>query len=206
MKATETEFVVFDVETTGLFPERGDRIIEIAGIKMKNGKIVETISSFINPQRDLPIEAQRVNNITVDMLDGAPVAEDFLPKFAEFIGGACLAGHNVKFDLDFVCYQLSLMGRKLKDETPAFDTLKMAKTLMPHLGSFRLQSIAVALGVKVAETHRALADVQLTCGILNRLLGIAEARNIKTFQDIHNLFSVQKPFFKIKRDQQEMLF
>jgi len=146
MNTKQTEYVVFDVETTGLFPQRGDRIVEIAAVRVKNWKIVDTFEFLINPQRDLPIEAQNINNISEDMLAGAPTADKVLPKMIDFTRGACLVGHNIKFDLNFLCYQLSLIGRKLKEETPAIDTLKMAKELLPHLTSFRLAHVAHSLG------------------------------------------------------------
>lgn len=202
----ETEYVVMDVETTGLFPTRGDRILEIAGVKIKNGAIIDSKHSMINPERDIPEEARRIHNITDDMIITAPTASEFLPEFLDFIGGAGLVGHNIKFDMDFLCFQLSLLGRKLHDETPALDTLKMAKMLMPHLGSFRLSSVANALGVKVGETHRALADVNITVEVFHNLLIAAQSRNILTFQDVYRHFSVPKPVFKIQQTGQESLF
>jgi DNA polymerase III epsilon subunit len=206
MKAHAAEYVVIDVETTGLYPQRGDRIIEIAGLRIKNGTVVETLHSMINPERDIPDEARRIHNITNEMILTAPTAAEFLPQAVEFIGGACLVGHNIKFDLDFVCCQLSFCGRRLRHETPALDTLKMAKELMPHLGSFRLTSVANALGVKVTEAHRALADVQTTAEIFKSLLHLATKQNLTTFQEIHQKFSVLKPVFHIDQPRQESLF
>jgi len=200
------EYVVFDVETTGLSVLGGDRMVEIAAIKVKERKIVDTFESFINPQRLIPIEAQRVNNITEDMVKKAPTREEILPKVLDFIGGACLVGHNVKFDLNFLCYELALMGRKLNDDTPAIDTLKLAKRFLSQLNSHRLSNIAHFLGVKVEETHRALADVELTVAILNHLLNMAEDQKIETVKDLFKEFSVDKPKFKLKQVEQGMLF
>jgi len=117
MLAKDMEYVVFDVETTGLSPMRGDRIIEIGAIKTKNNQVVDTLESFINPERLIPLEAQRVNNISDDMVKDAPCAGDILPQMIDFIGGACLVGHNLKFDLDFLCFELAQLGRKLNDQT-----------------------------------------------------------------------------------------
>ncbi len=137
MNARQTEYVVFDVETTGLSPQRGDRIVEIAAVRVKDWKIVDTFESLINPERELPVEAQQIHHITEEMVKGAPTAEIVLPKMIDFTGGACLVGHNIKFDLNFLCFQLSLIGRKLREETPAMDTLKMAK-LSSQLGVGRI--------------------------------------------------------------------
>src|ERR1700690_4552598 len=95
-----TEFVIFDVETTGLSPIDGDRIVEMAAVKGKGTQVVDRFYSLVNPQRSMPSQATLVNNITQDMLAGAPVAADILPQIICFIGGACVAGHNVRFDLN----------------------------------------------------------------------------------------------------------
>lgn len=201
-----TEFVVFDVETTGLSPLNGDRIIEIAAVKVKNQGVIDTFSSLINPGRDIPIEAQRVHGITPEMVSEAPSAETVLPQMIDFIGGGCLVGHNIKFDLDFLCYELALFGRKLRIETPAVDTLKMSKKVMSHLRSHRLSYLAHSFGVRVDETHRALADVKLTVSVLYHLLDIAVDQGIQTPAEILKNFSVPKPNFKIENTHHELFF
>ena len=206
MYIDQAEFVVFDVETTGLFPQSGDRIIELAAVKIQQGTIKESIEFLINPERSIPAEAQGIHQITEDMIKGAPTAELVLPQVLDFIGGACLVGHNVKFDLEFLCYQLSLIGRKLKDETPALDTIKMAKDLFPHLKSYRLSSLATALGIQIKEMHRALADVKLTAAILAKLIALAKQKQIHSFKDLHRNYSVPKPNFKIEQVVEEFLF
>jgi len=206
MKPTDIECVVFDVETTGLFPKDGDRIIEIAAVKVRNGEMVDEFESFINPQRDIPIEASRVNNITDDMVADAPVAEDVLPKMIDFVGGASLVGHNVKFDLEFLCYQLSLCGRKLRSSTPAIDTLKLSRGLIPQLNRHRLANVAQYFGVQIGDTHRALADVKLTVAVLNRLLDLAHQQGFQSPDKIFKHFGVEKPNYKIEDVSQGSLF
>jgi DNA polymerase III subunit alpha, Gram-positive type len=140
------------------------------------------------------------------MVASAPYSEEVLPRFMEFLGGACLAGHNVKFDLEFVCFELSLMGRKLKDETPAIDTLLMARRFMPHLTSFKLSNVARSFGVTIEDTHRALSDVKLTYSIMNHLLDLAERQKIELFHQLHKDFSVVKPNYKIQPLEQVSFF
>lgn len=206
MNARQTEYVVFDVETTGLSSQRGDRIVEIAAVRVRGGEIIDTFESLVNPQRDLPIEAQQIHHITKAMLADAPTADQILPDIINFTGGACLVGHNIKFDLNFLCYELSLMGRKLREETPAMDTLKMAKALLPHLTSFRLSHVAHSLGASVETTHRAMPDVKLTAMVMKRLMDIATDQNISTFRDLHKNFGVIKPKFKIEQMNHEFMF
>jgi DNA polymerase III epsilon subunit len=206
MNANEIECVVFDVETTGLSPIGGDRIVEIAAAKMKNGHIIDSFESFVNPERDIPAEATRIHNITDEMVAQAPGRREILPKIIEFIGGACLVGHNIKFDLDFLCYELSLIGRRIHDGTPAIDTIKMAKRLLPQLSTYRLGNLAQYFGANVQETHRALSDVKLTVMVTTRLLELAVKQGISSPADVFKEFGVAKPNFRIQEASQDVLF
>ena len=206
MRAINTEYVIFDVETTGLSPLKGDKIVEFAAIKVKNLEEIDSIEFFINPGREIPPEAQRINHITNEMVKDAQKADIVLPQIIEFIGGACVVGHNVKFDLDFLCYELAQIGRKLKDETPAIDTLKMSKKLFPLLKSYTLGNLAHYFGAKINETHRALADVRLTFTLLTQLLNQAAEQNMHNFTEIYKHFNTQKPKFPIAQGSQSFLF
>ena len=206
MKVNQIECVIFDVETTGLSPERGDRIVEFAAIKVKEGRIISSLESLINPLCGIPQEAQNIHNITNEMVAQAPTAREFLPKVLDFIGGACLVGHNIKFDMDFLCYELSLMGRRLNESTPAIDTIKMAKRLLPQLSTYRLGNLAQYFGANVQETHRALADCKLTVIIVTRLFDLAIKQGVDKPTDIFKEFGVPKPNFKITETSQNVLF
>ena len=201
-----TEFVVFDVETTGLSVADGDRIIEIAAMKVRNGVISDKFYSLVNPQRSIPEQATRVNNISDDMVSDAPLADIVLPKMIDFIGGACVAGHNVKFDLNFLCYQLNMINRKMNESTPAIDTLKMSRELLPYLSNHKLSYLSRSLGVVVGETHRALADVELTVQVLMRLLTMAEEKNSLEISRFLAAYGVEKPVFKMAQATQTSLF
>jgi DNA polymerase-3 subunit alpha (Gram-positive type) len=178
------EYVIFDVETTGLFPGFGDRIVEIAALKIKDLEPVDRFSSLLDPQREISYGAFQVNQITASMLKGAPQAQEILPRFLDFVGEAALVGHNVQFDLGFLCHELALVERKLKEKTVVLDTLKMARRFIPRLPSYSLWSVAQSLGVKRNQEHRAMADVELTFAVFARLIGMARRQNI---QDIREL-------------------
>ena len=206
MKSKQAEFVIIDTETTGLSATNGDRIVEIAAVRVKNGIVTEKFESLVNPERSIPEGAQNIHKITKDMIKNAPKASAILPEVLHFIGGACVVGHNIKFDLDFLCYQLALISRKLKNETPAIDTIKMAKYFLPHLSNYTLSSVVLSFGIKIKETHRALADAELTADIFIRLLEMAEEQKLETFQILFEKFNVQKPSFKFEDKQQTILF
>ncbi|MDE2223361.1 MAG: 3'-5' exonuclease [Candidatus Omnitrophica bacterium] len=201
-----TEFVIFDVETTGLSPTDGDRIIEIAAVKVKGAQVVDKFYSLVNPKRPVPAQATQVNNITDEMLAAAPLASDVLPGMIHFIGGACVAGHNVKFDLNFLCYELALIGRRLHDHTPAVDTLKMARDLLPYLSNHKLSYLARCLGVVVNQTHRAMADVEITVAVFLRLLEMAGDKDLQQVPVFLSQFGVEKPSFKLNQKSQASLF
>ena len=206
MKIHQIDCVVFDVETTGLNPVDGDRIVEIAAVKVRNREIIGTFESFVNPQRPIPKEAQAIHKITPAMVADAPTAAEVLPGIIHFIGGACLAGHNIKFDLDFLCYELALHGRRLHAGTPTIDTLKMTKLYLPYLSLHRLENIAQYFGERIGETHRALADVKLTVTIFNRLIDIAAKQGLEAPAEFFKQFGVEKPNFKIEDVHQATLF
>ncbi len=193
--------MVVDVETTGLAVGEGDRILELAAVKVRNLEIIDKFDFLINPGRDIPEEVKKIHNITPDMVAEAPLSSVVLPQFVDFVGGACLCGQNVKFDLEFICYELALAGNTLRQETPAIDTIKMARYFLPHLTSFRLANIAQAFGIKIGIVHRAMADVELTFHILRHLLILAEDQGMVRFEDVLREFGVQKPSFRLAQDQ-----
>lgn len=200
------EFVIFDVETTGLSPVDGDRIVEIAAVKIRGPQIVDRFYSLVNPQRSIPSQASQVNNITDEMVATAPLAADVLPQMIHFIGGACVTGHNVRFDLNFLCYELALIGRRLNDQTPAVDTLKMARELLPYLSNHKLAYLARSLGVVVDQTHRAMADVEITVAVFLRLMEMAGDKNLQKVSVFLDQFGVEKPSFKLNQKSQASLF
>ena len=206
MNIKQSEFVIFDVETTGLSPVDGDRIVEIAAVKVKGAMIIDKFYSLVNPKRSIPLQASQVNNITDDMLVAAPLSADILPQMIQFIGGACVAGHNVKFDLNFLCYELALIGRKLNEQTPAVDTLKMARDLLPYLSNHKLAYLARSLGVVVDQTHRAMADVEITVAVFLRLMDMAGDKNLQQASVFLSQFGVEKPNFRLNQKSQESLF
>ena len=194
------------METTGLSPIDGDRIVEIAAVRIKGSQVVDRFYSLVNPQRSIPSQASMVNNITDDMVQKAPLAADILPQMIHFIGGACVAGHNVRFDLNFLCYELALIGRRLNDQTPAVDTLKMARDLLPYLSNHKLAYLARSLGVVVDQTHRAMADVELTVAVFLRLMEMAGDKDLQKVAVFLNQFGVEKPNFKLSQKSQASLF
>ena len=111
--------IVFDTETTGFNPEKGDRLIEIGAIELINHKPTgRTYHQYINPERDIPEDAVKVHGITEEFLKDYPIFRDVADDFMEFVGdNSILVAHNAKFDMSFINYELSLINKKTyKDE------------------------------------------------------------------------------------------
>ena len=187
MELIKPEFVIFDVETTGLFPETGDRIVEIAALKITNLQIVDKFYSLVDPKREISMGAYEVNGITPEMLQGAPEAKEVLPRFLKFLGAAHLVGHNIKFDLSFLCYELSLLGRKLHEGMMVVDTLKLARSVLPSLDRYPLWLVAESLGIEMDQKHRAMADVELTFRVFQKLIEKKRAQKPSAFNIYEDL-------------------
>lgn len=174
-------FVIFDVETTGLSPENGDRIVEIAALRFKNFQVEERFETLINPERPIAIEAYLVNGISELMVAQAPRMRDIMDRLLTFIADAYLVAHNLKFDLGFLNRELHIAGSFSLENLRTLDTLKMAKSLLPSLGSYSLKSVAYYLQIREIQKHRAMADVEMTFEVFKRLLTLAQSRGIDDF-------------------------
>ena len=151
------DYVVFDLETTGINPVSDD-IIEISALKAVNGMVVEEFSSLINPGRPIPYQATRVNHITDEMVQNAPDIAWGIQRFLEFTGNHILVGHNIhNFDLNFIYDAvMHLYGKEFQNDY--IDTLVMSKKCLPQLRSHKLVDIAAYFGLNTNGSHRALQD------------------------------------------------
>src|SRR5699024_8147779 len=126
-------YVVFDVETTGLSPVY-DTIIELAGVKMRQGEIIDTFESFANPHQNLSDKIIEITSITDDMLVDASEVGDVLKDFHEWVGDSVLVAHNATFDISFLNQGYEKIGYE-KVSVPVIDTLELARFLLPELGN-----------------------------------------------------------------------
>jgi len=173
-----TEFVILDVETTGLSPAGGDRVIEIAAVKVRELRIVDKFYSLVNPQRPVSYAAFQVNGISDAMLKDAPAAGEILPGFLDFVSGACLVGHNIRFDLGFLSSELERAGWCWRQRHTAVDTVRLSRWLLPELRRHRLEYVARSLEIEPAQLHRAMSDVELTFRVFEKFLEMAFRRDV----------------------------
>lgn len=186
----EVEFVIFDTETTGLLPESGDRVVELAAVRFRAQERIGTFQSLINPQRLISEAAFAVNHISPEMLIDAPTIDKVIPQFLEFIRGSCLCSYNAGFDLAFLNNELKIMGSGFPAGILVVDILRMAKRLLPGLSRYALWFVAGQLGIKTAQQHRAFSDVELTLGVFNKLRDILRTKEIFDFRNFISLFAL----------------
>ena len=173
----DVEFVVIDTETTGLRPGH-DRVIEIAGIRLRGGEVIDSFQTLLNPQRRLPPFIVQFTGITQDMVNKAPTAEQIFPDFLQFSAGATLVGHNVAFDIGFLSYEAQLLGQAFPID--GLDTILLARRFLSGLRRFKLDVVAAHLKIPTANRHRAMGDAKVTAAIFLKLLGSAQQQGIFT--------------------------
>ncbi len=173
----KAEFVVIDTETTGLRPG-ADRVIEVAAVRIRAGRITESFQSLLNPQRRLPPFIERFTGITQEMVNEAPVAALVMPALLEFIDGAPLVGHNVGFDLNFLTHEADRLD--LSFPIDGFDTIPLARRFLPGLKRFKLDMVAAYLHIQTANRHRAFGDAEVTAEVFLRILTLAQQQGILT--------------------------
>ncbi|MFX3632955.1 MAG: PolC-type DNA polymerase III [Candidatus Pristimantibacillus sp.] len=179
-----TEYVVFDIETTGL-SVINNRIIELAGVRMKDGKETDRFSTLINPHENIPYHIQQLTNINDDMVKDAPDLEPKLREFIDFIGDSVLVAHNARFDIGFIqanCKSLGLPEVK----NPVLDTLELARFIHPTLKNHRLNTLSSKYKISLENHHRAVDDSLALGGVLYGLIGDAAERNITGLHQLND--------------------
>ena len=205
------EFTIFDVETTGLEPESGERIVEIAAVKVRNKQGLGTFHSLVNPgNRKISPAAFAVNQISQDMLKGAPNISEVMPLFLNFVSGSCLAAYNAPFDFGFLSSESKLINSELPAGLQIVDILIMAKNILPGLERYALESVSKTLGINKIQEHRALSDAQLTVEVFGQLTSILIKKGIVDFEQFVSLFGLNSQLLdninssKIARIQQAL--
>ncbi|NLK37722.1 MAG: PolC-type DNA polymerase III, partial [Epulopiscium sp.] len=189
-------FTVFDIETTGLSKER-DKITEIGAVKIKNGKIVDTYSTFVNPERPIPAEITKLTGITDEMVADAPTIHRVLPEFLEFCKDSVLVAHNASFDVGFIRVAAETLPVPAVDHT-VLDTVELSRALLPDLSKHKLNIVAERLGVSLEGHHRAVNDAKATAEILLKFIDMLVEQKVYTVDDVNVLASRTVNYKKLK--------
>lgn len=157
-----SRFIAIDVETTGLSPTRGDRVIELGAVVCNGDTICEEFHSLICVKKQIHWAAQQVHGITYEMLAGKPTADEIMPRFREFIKNSTLVAHNARFDMGFISNEFLQLGMGLSN--PYHCTLDLSRRLYPKLRNHKLETVYRHLFGRMpvdGQTHRALDDARL---------------------------------------------
>ena len=188
-----TEYIVFDIETTGL-SQKKNKIIEIGAVKVKDGEEIDRFSEFINPEEPIPYSIEQLTSITDEMVMHAPTVDVILPKFLEFCGDDIVVAHNAAFDTGFIKKNARDLGMKF--DNTIMDTMTLSHVLLPELGKFTLDRVCKALNVKNEHHHRAVDDANATAKIFVKLYEMLVERGVKTVEDVNELGSASDDTIK----------
>lgn len=177
-------FICFDIETTGLSAAR-DKITEIGAVKVENGVITDTFSTFANPEMPIPQKITQLTGITDDMVKDAPSQSKAVGAFLEFAGNNVLVAHNAPFDTSFIAKACEDMGRKYN--YTSIDTVAISRAILTDIKNCKLDTVAKFLRLGDFNHHRATDDAEMLARIFINLCqrltddyGITKTNDINT--------------------------
>lgn len=166
----EDNFVIVDLETTGLSPKNSE-IIEIGAIKVKNNMVVDTMDVFVRPSRPLSHFTTNLTGITNEMVDEGLSIREALKVFDEFSSGMRLMAHNAKFDMSFLdTYMRKELGKGVSPN--AMDTLLLSRAIVKDVPNYKLGTLAARFDIDYSGAHRSLRDCEITLDVYNKIRGI----------------------------------
>lgn len=183
-KELTDEFICFDIETTGLSAKK-DRMTEIGAVRVKNGEILDSFSTFVHPEMPIPAKITQLTGISDDMVSGAPKEADAVRSFFEFCGNdAILVAHNADFDTSFM--RVAAERNDITYNYTSIDTLTIAKSILRDIKDYKLNTIADYLRLGKFNHHRATDDAEMLAKIfINFVDRLQNDYNITQVKDIN---------------------
>ncbi|MCW1429264.1 DNA polymerase III subunit epsilon [Novosphingobium sp. JCM 18896] len=165
--------IIFDTETTGLDPQRGDRMVEIGCIEMVNRVLTgNTFHAYFNPERDMPAEAEAVHGLSAAFLADKPKFAERAAELIEFIGDSPMIAHNAGFDFGFLNAELAICSMEAVCRSRMVDTVALARTRHPG-AKLSLDALCTRYGIDRSHRtkHGALLDAELLSQVYVELRG-----------------------------------
>jgi len=192
-RLTDLTYSVFDTETTGLEPSKGDEIIQIGAVRIVNNRLLrqEIFDQLVDPVIPVKPEGIPIHGITEAMVNGQPKLDMVLPAFHEFCAETVLVAHNAAFDMRFLQMKEDSLGVRFTQ--PVLDTLLLSAVVHPNQESHRLESIAERLGIHVIGRHTALGDAYVTGEVFLKMIPLLADMGILTLRQA--LDAAQQTYF-----------
>ncbi len=192
-KLSELAYTVFDTETTGLEPSKGDEIIQIGAARIVNNRLLrqETFDQLVDPEMPLKPESIPIHGISEDMVRGKPNIDIVLPAFHAFCEETVLIAHNAAFDMRFLQIKEERTG--IRFTQPVLDTLLLSAVVHPNQESHKLDTILERLGITIGTRHNALEDALATGAVFLKLVPLLEEQGIVTLRQA--LEAAEKTYF-----------
>ena len=178
------DYVVIDIETTGLDPKNNE-IIELSALKIKDNKIIDQFSTLCKRNNEIPEFIIDLTGITNAMVETAPKIENILPEFIKFIDSSIIIGHNVNFDINFIYNNYKKYFNK-ELSIDFIDTMRLSRIVLPELKHHRLQDLSEYFKIEEKNLHRGLVDCNTTFKIYNLLKQYIKEKNISLDINIDN--------------------
>ena len=195
MQSFNQSIIVLDFETTGLYPDNGDRVIEIGAVLLRDQQIVDRFQSLVNPGYFVSAEIESITGITNTMLSGAPTASEVMEKFVKFIDTHPLVAHNASFDQHFLETELGYFGKKRPLNFGC--TLRIARRLYPDVINYKLETLVRYKEIPVnSQFHRALADAEMAAQLWVRIIEDLKSQ----FGFEHISFDLMKKIGKMNKE------
>lgn len=184
----DLRYVVIDTETTGFHPHRGDEVVALGAVTLEKGRpcCEKRFHRLVNPGRSIPAQVAVLTGITNEDVSEAEDLITVLQEFVPFMGDACLVGHNLGFDLEFINLKLSrFCGAAIGN--PVLDTSLIARVLYPTLNSYSLDALLEVHGINPEGRHTAIGDAWLTARLFELQLELLDVTKMYRVRDMTNL-------------------
>ncbi len=203
----ELSYVIFDLETTGLYADEGDEIIEIGAVVVENLQITDSkFHTMVNPCRPIPAASTAVHGIKDEDVQSAPRCDAIIQDFLNFTGSRVWVAQNAKFDLSFISKKLRQLNMPMR-QSVILDTVAISKFLFPYETSHNLDVIMARLGIpRTGDRHRSIDDCRYTALALIEFLKLLEKQGVTSLPEIESAFVKADLFMKTEKPKTKSLF
>jgi DNA polymerase III epsilon subunit family exonuclease len=177
-KLAETDYVVFDLETTGA-KTPPCRITEIGAYRIRNGAIAEEFHTLVNPETPIPPFITQLTGISDRMVAHAPKFSEIASDFLDFIGDSVLVAHNASFDIRFLNHEIGKLYENYRVANAHLCTVQLSRKLLPHIANHRLHTVAEYYSIFIKNRHRASDDAFATAKIFVNFLDEMQVRGVR---------------------------